>query len=103
MSKQHHVHHREHGDKPEWTPIEEQLAASKVIPGSALEKLVRENQNFDMLGPVERESRWKVPPWLLVYWRKQHPELTKDQGYPLTIKDIYAWMMSHQDLPGKKA
>ena len=49
--------------------------ASKVIPGSALEKLIRENQDFDMLSPEEAHDRLRLPPWLRVYWRKQHPEL----------------------------
>src|SRR5689334_21693902 len=48
-----------------------------------------------------------VPPWLKVYWRKGHPEANYDNdldptgGYPLVLKEVLEWMMTHQDLqPG---
>jgi hypothetical protein len=96
---------KDNGSKAAWPSLEEQLAASNVIPGSALEKLVKGNQDFDMLDPTEINDRWKLPPWLRVYWRKQHPEI-KPKGpggpYPLVLKEMYAWMMLNQDLPGKQ-
>ena len=35
------THHEDKDDAPRWPTLEEQLKASKVIPGSALEKLIR--------------------------------------------------------------
>jgi hypothetical protein len=85
-----------------WPSLEEQLSAAKVIPGSALEKLIRDNQDFEMLDPSEVNDRWKLPPWLRVYWRKKHPEIKykgPGVGYPLLLKEVYSWMVRHQDLP----
>jgi hypothetical protein len=96
--------HRERKDNPpHWPSVEEQLKVSKVIPGSALEKLIRENQNFELLRPEEAHDKLRLPPWLRVYWRKQHPELRyalhdPTGGYPLALRDIYLWMLQHQDL-----
>jgi hypothetical protein len=90
---------------PHWPSVEQQLAASKVIPGSALEKLVRANQDVSLLDPSEANDVWNLPVWLRVYWRKRHPEI-KYRGpgiaYPLLLRKIHAWMATHQDLPGKK-
>lgn len=90
-------------ESPNWPSLEEQLEASKVIRGSALEKLIRENQDFEMLRPEEAHDRLRLPPWLRVYWKKQHPELRPAPhdptgGYPLALRDIYLWMLQHQDL-----
>ncbi len=38
------------GQPARWPTVEEQLRESKVKPGSALEKLILENQDFEMLG-----------------------------------------------------
>ena len=98
---------REHRKRPResvnWPSLEEQLEASKVIRGSALEKLIRENQDFEMLRPEEAHDKLRLPPWLRVYWKKQHPELRPTPhdptgGYPLALRDIYVWMLQHQDL-----
>jgi hypothetical protein len=91
---------REH---PHWPTLEEQLEASHVIRGSALEKLIRENQDFDLLSPEEAHDKLRLPPWLRVYGRKQHPEIKPapgdpTRGYPLALRDIYNWMLTHQDL-----
>ncbi len=89
-----------------WPTVEEQLAKDKVVPGSPLEKLVRENQNFGLLRAEERFDKMPVPPWLRVWWRKNHPEgryLPTDPmgGYPHVLKEIHEWMVSHQELaPG---
>jgi hypothetical protein len=97
---------RDRGDRerePAWPSLEEQLRASKVILGSALERLIRENQDFDRLRPEEAHDKLGLPPWLRVYWRKQHPELRvaahdPTGGYPLALRDLYLWMLEHQDL-----
>jgi hypothetical protein len=91
-------------DASPWPTLEEQLAAAKVIPGNALEKLIRDNQDFEMLDPSENpDDVWKLPLWIRVYFRKQHPEIEfsgPGAGYPLILKEIYTWMLQHQDLPG---
>jgi hypothetical protein len=84
------------------------LSNAKVIPGSALEKLIRENQDFSILWAHEANDRFRIPPWLRVHWRKSHPEAkyAKDDpsgGYPMALHDLYEWMIRHQDLqqPGQ--
>jgi hypothetical protein len=91
--------------KPKWPSIEEQLAASKVAKGSALEKLIRDNQDFEMLRPEEAHDNLELPPWLRVYWRKLHPGAPytgPGGGYPLSLADLYEWMVDHQDLSPPK-
>jgi hypothetical protein len=83
--------------------VEEQLAAVNVRPDSALEKLIRDNQDFQILRADEAHDRLGYPPWLRVYWRKAHPEgkyAANDPsgGYPFVLKRVLAWMLSHQDL-----
>ncbi|MEO6325435.1 MAG: sialidase family protein [Thermoanaerobaculia bacterium] len=86
--------------------IDQQLEAGRVVRGSALERLIRQNQEFDQLQARDADDRI-VPAWLKVYWRKGHPEANYDNandptgGYPLVLKEVYEWMRSHQDLrPG---
>jgi hypothetical protein len=84
--------------------IEQQLKEANVRPGSALEKLIRENQDFDLLQPEEFNDDVDLPLWLRVYWRKKHPDeqhstVNPGAGYPDALDDIYDWMVSHQDLP----
>src|SRR5271166_3030146 len=92
---------RKHGDAQRWPAVEEQLAAAKAIPGSALERLIRDNQQFDMLDPAEVNDVWRLPPWFRVYWRRKHPEI-KYKGpqvaYPLILKRLLEWMLHNQDL-----
>jgi len=89
--------------RPHWPSLEEQLKESKVVPGSALEKLIRENQDFDDLRAEEARDKLRLPPWIRVYWRKKHPEYRHAPhdptgGYPLALRDLYLWMLEHQDL-----
>ncbi len=91
--------------KPQWPSLEEQLRDAKVIPGSALEQLIMENQDFSMLDPEEVNDKHRLPPWLRVYWRKSHPDANytpPSGGYPLLLKEALEWMMDHQDLPVAK-
>jgi hypothetical protein len=88
-----------------WPTIEDQLRESKVKPGSALEKLILENQNFEMLRPDEIHDKLRLPPWLRVYWRKNHQDAVFEGpsgGYPLVLQEFYEWMIHHQDLPLQK-
>jgi hypothetical protein len=85
-----------------WPSVERQLVESKVIAGSALENLIRNNQDLSILRPEEANDGFPFPPWLRVYWRKTHPELDFSGprvGYPLILGNILNWMTRHQDLP----
>ncbi len=81
----------------------------RIQSGSALEQLIRDNQDFGMLRAEEATDKRGLPPWIRVWWRKQHPEgeYPGDDptgGYPLVLKEILEWMINHQDLrvgPGK--
>jgi len=86
-----------------WPSVEEQLVAANVARGSALEKLIRDNQDFNLLRPEEANDKIGIPPWLRVHWRKAHPEgkyspNDPSGGYPRVLKRTLAWMLSHQDL-----
>ena len=86
-----------------WPSLAEQLQKDHIKPGSALERLVRDNQDFRLLRAAEASENRNLPPWLRVFWRKAHPELTYSAsdpsgGYPLILHEIYTWMLSHQDL-----
>jgi Bacterial pre-peptidase C-terminal domain len=91
---------------PKFPSLDEQLKKAKAQPGSALEKLIKDNQDFSKLKEKDADDEI-VPPWLKVYWRKGHPEADYDNekdptgGYPHVLKEVLEWMMSHQDLkPG---
>jgi len=86
-----------------WPSLDEQLAGDRVPAGSALAKLIMQNQELDLLQPEEARDKIGVPSWLRVLWRKSHPEGDYSAGnpaggYPLVIKDIYEWMVHHPDL-----
>lgn len=87
-----------------WPSIEEQLAEAKAIPGSAFEKFIRLNQEFELLRRGETHGDTiGLAPWLRVYWRKQHPgESHAPAGaagdYPESLNRIQEWMQLNQDL-----
>jgi hypothetical protein len=89
-----------------WPTLERQLAADRVVAGSALERLIERNQDFALLRPEEARDRIPVPLWLRVLWRRAHPEGRfsggdPTGGYPHALKEIHEWLLSHQDLlPG---
>src|SRR4051794_3665731 len=91
----------------EWPSVQEQLNKDHVKLGSALERLIVENQDFSALNPKEFNDHLRIPLWLRVLYRKQHPNdhfSPKDPtgGYPLVLHEVWEWMVSHQDLqPGK--
>ena len=89
--------------KPKWPALGEQLKESNVRKGSALEKLIKDNQDFSMLRSEEATDRLRLPPWLRVHFRKNHPEIEfvpndPTGGYPLALRDLYLWMIHNQDL-----
>ena len=86
-----------------WPSVDQQIRKDHVRSGSALERVIRENQDFQMLRAEEASDTLPVPAWLRVYWRKAHPEgnYSADDptgGYPLVLKEIHEWMLTHQDL-----
>jgi uncharacterized membrane protein len=89
-----------------WPSVQEQLVQGHVIPGSALERLILENQDFGVLRAVEASDSLRIPLFLRVLYRKNHPHdkyLPHDPtgGYPLVLNEVWEWMLSHQDLkPG---
>src|SRR3954463_2995384 len=94
------------GQAKKFPSLDEQLKKAHANPGSELEKLIKKNQDFSKLKDKDADDPI-VPPWLKVYWRKGHPEANYDNandptgGYPLVLKEILEWMMTHQDLkPG---
>ena len=86
--------------------LDQEYYGKKVVPGSELEKLIRNNQELSMLRADEIGDSRLLPPWLRVFWRKNHPEVDYNAedptgGYPLVLKEVLEWMMTHQDLkPG---
>jgi hypothetical protein len=86
-----------------WPAAAEQLARDRVVPGSALEKLILANQDFSLLRPGEAADGNPIPPWLRVLWHKAHPRARyaagdPTGGYPLVLRDLHEWMLRHQDL-----
>ena len=89
---------------PTWPSVTDQLQASQVTPGSALEQLVHDNQDFSLLRPEEAHDNLRLPLWLRVYWRKAHPELQISNldphgAYPDVLFTIHARMLANHDLP----
>jgi hypothetical protein len=87
---------------PRWPSLEEQLSVSRVKRGSALETLIKSNQNFEILRPDEAHDDLGFPLWLRVYFRKAHPEIDFSGGrvgYPLILKEVLGFMLRHQDQP----
>ncbi|MEA2415797.1 MAG: hypothetical protein QOI58_2454, partial [Thermoanaerobaculia bacterium] len=94
------------GQAKKFPSLDEQLKKAHADPGSELEKLIKKNQDFTKLKDKDADDPI-VPPWLKAYWRKGHPEANYDNdndptgGYPLVLKEVLEWLMTHQDLkPG---
>jgi len=90
-----------------WPSVEEQLTRDQIPAGSALERLIRDNQDFHML-QGEDADKAGVPAWLRVHYRKQHPEAQYNAsdptgGYPRTLRTIHQWMLAHPDLEPEPA
>ena len=88
-----------------WPTVDRQLTEDRVAPDTAPAKLIRENQDFSLLRPEEAHDRLPVPAWLRVWWHKAQPEAEFSAtdptgGYPLVLKEIHEWMVSHPDLKG---
>jgi hypothetical protein len=86
--------------KPKRPTIQAQIESAKAPKGSALEKMIRANQDFELLHPDEFEDDYPIPLWLRVAWRKQHPEIqlpAKNPGaaYPEVLSQAYRRMVSN--------
>lgn len=86
-----------------WPSVDEQLRRHGVGNGTALAALILSNQDFDLLRADEASDKIGLPPWLRVYWRKNHPEAIYSAadptgGYPRVANEALEWMISHQDL-----
>lgn len=82
---------------------ERDLSDVHIDPESALARLIRDNQDYDILDPMERRDGLDIPLWLRVLWHKSHPDWRYQPenptgGYPLLIREMHSWMLSHQDL-----
>jgi hypothetical protein len=94
---------QEGGSPPIWPSLDEQLIEAGAPPGSALAKLIASNQDFSMLRSEEAHDKLRLPSWLRVHWRKNHPDYNyipgdPTGGYPLALRDMYIWMKLHPDL-----
>jgi hypothetical protein len=92
-----------HAATPSWPTVTQQLNRDHVVPGSPLDHLIRDNQDFQKLHRAELTDNLGLPPWLRVYWRKMHPDFVYSPddpsgGYPRVLNEIHEWMVSHQDL-----
>lgn len=86
-----------------WPSVDQQLSRGNVARGSALEALIRRNQDFSVLRDDEATDKIRIPLWLRVIYRKAHPGGTYDPndptgGYPFVLKEVAEWMESHQNL-----
>jgi hypothetical protein len=93
-------------EKTEWPSAERQLAEAGVASGTALEKLILDNQDFHLLDPREAHDEYDIPLWLRVHFRKNHPEVQLSNvnpgaSYPEALERVYKWMLAHPDLPAR--
>ena len=80
------------GQPARWPTVEEQLRESKVKPGSALREAHPGESGFRNARPDELHDKLRLPPWLRVYWRKNHSDAVFEPpsaGYPLVLKEFY--------------
>jgi len=89
---------------PTGPSIEDEIRKAGAPKGSALEKLIRENQDYGLLAPEELTDDYPLPLWLRVLWRKQHPEIpmpAKNPGaaYPEVLSQIHRRMVANPNQP----
>src|SRR6478672_1630315 len=93
-----------------WPSLAQQLQRDHVKAGSALERLIRDNQDFSLLPAAceEGEEGGDLPPWLRVLFHRNHPEVAAagqcpEGGYPEFLSRIYTWMLANQNLVPAKS
>jgi hypothetical protein len=84
--------------------LEDELKEANAPKGSALERVIRENQDYEILAPEELTDDYPIPLWLRVAWRKRHPEIpmpAKNPGaaYPEVLSQMYKRMVANPNLP----
>ena len=85
----------------QWPSLREQLEEAHAPAGSALERLIRDNQDVSVL-PEGEEDPLGLPLWLKVLWRKSHPEIDESNGlvaYPLILGNMLEWAREHPTDP----
>jgi len=86
-----------------WPSVEEQFAAHKIPKGSALEQLVRDNQDFHLLHPEEAHDDLALPPWIRVLSRKLYPDFRHlpgdPSGYPRSLRRMLQMMLHDPNNP----
>jgi len=97
---------RKSPSRPVWPTLDEQLGAAKIVYGSPLDQLIRENQDFSLLRPEEASDDLRLPLWIRVYWRRLHPEAEfpaddPTGGYPLSLREVYQAMLRDQEWPAR--
>ena len=80
--------------------VTDQLKQARAPKGSPLEKMIRANQDFNLLQPEESDDNFSIPLWLRVAWRKQHPEVqmpARNPGaaYPEVLSQVYKRMVAN--------
>ena len=85
--------------KPKSPTVEEQIKRAKAPKGSALEKLIRANQDFELLHPDEFDDEYPIPLWLRVAWRKQNPDVelpaeNPGAAYPEVLSQVHRRMVA---------
>ena len=92
------------GNGPSWAAVEEQLRHAGAIHGSELEKLIRSNQETQLLREGEHEGDGiDLPLWLRVHYRKNHSDQPHAPAgavgdYPEALENLHEWMKKHQNL-----
>jgi hypothetical protein len=89
--------------RPAWPTLDQQLAADRVPPGSALDRLIRDSQDSTLLRAGEAGEPLPLPLWLRVAWRRHHPRgrdspADPTGGYPLVLQEVHEWLAAHPDL-----
>lgn len=84
--------------------LDAQIEEAQAPKGSVLERIIKENQDFDLLAPEEPDDEFSYPLWLRVWWRKQHPEVqlpptNPGAAYPEVLSAINKRMKANPDLP----
>jgi hypothetical protein len=46
-----------------WPSVAQQLRQAHVVPGSGLERLIKDNQDTDLLRPEEKNDKIGLPAW----------------------------------------
>lgn len=84
--------------------LDAQIEEARAPKNSNLERIIKENQDFELLEPEELADRFSYPLWLRVWWRKQHPEVqmpptNPGAAYPEALSGLAKRMKANPELP----